>query len=282
MSFHKKIIVFFILNVILFNNSQLLAATESGYDLDNVMRVMLVITLIMIAFVLWLAVVYSEKNDSNGDTFKRPLIKFKNYLTRLTPLEKEQELLLNHEFDGIRELDNKIPPWFHFLFYGTIVWGIIYLLVFHVFSDGRVQSNEYNSEIQQASLEREILIKTGAFLNEETVTELKDVSTLSEGKEIFNKNCVTCHAIDGGGIVGPNLTDDFWIHGYGIKNIFKTIKYGVPAKGMISWQTQMDPKKMQAVASYVISLHGTKPANPKAPEGTKYTELSKTDSLKTQ
>lgn len=271
-SINKNFFAFLFLMITLFNHSQLLAATEGGFDLDKVMEVMLIITLIVIAIVMWLAVVYSEKNDNEGNTFKNPLIKFKDYLTRLSPMEKEQELLLHHEYDGIRELDNKIPPWFHFLFYGTIVWGIIYMLVFHVFSDGQIQTKEYNAEMQQASLERQILIKTGALLNEETVAELKDAAALSEGKEIFTKNCVTCHGVDGGGIVGPNLTDDFWIQGGGIKNIFKTIKYGVPAKGMISWQTQLDPKKMQAVASYIISLHGTKPANPKAPEGEKWEE----------
>jgi cytochrome c oxidase cbb3-type subunit III len=234
----------------------------------------------VIAIVMWLAVVYSEKNDNEGKMFKGPLAVFKNYITRLTPLEKESELLLDHDYDGIKELDNKVPPWFNFLFYGTIIWGIIYMLVFHVIGTGDIQSSEYKAEIQQASLERQILIKTGAFINEETVTQLNDAAVISEGKDIFTKNCITCHGTDGGGIIGPNLTDDFWIHGGGIKNIFKTIKYGVPAKGMISWQTQLDPKKMQAVASYVISLHDTKPARPKAVEGQKWEEL-KTDSTKT-
>jgi cytochrome c oxidase cbb3-type subunit 3 len=271
-SINKNFFAFLLLLITILNQSPLLAATEGGFDLDKIMKVMLILTLIVIALVMWLAVVYSEKNDNSGNMFKKPLMVFTNYLTRLSPMEKEHELLLHHEYDGIRELDNKIPPWFHFLFYGTIAWGIIYMLVFHVFSDGQVQTKEYNAEIQQASAERQILIKSGVFLNEESVYELKDAASLAEGKEIFTKNCVTCHAADGGGVVGPNLTDDFWIDGGGIKNIFKTIKYGVPAKGMISWQTQLDPKKMQAVASFIISLHGTKPANPKAPEGEKWEE----------
>ncbi len=271
-SINKSFFAFLLLLITLFNQSPLLAATEGGFDLDKIMKAMLILTLFVIALVMWLAVVYSEKNDNYGNVFKKPLMVFTNYLTRLSPMEKEQELLLHHEYDGIRELDNKIPPWFHFLFYGTIVWGIVYMLVFHVFNDGQVQSNEYLAEIQQASVERQILIKSGVFLNEESVYELKDAASLAEGKEIFTKNCVTCHAADGGGVVGPNLTDDFWIDGGGIKNIFKTIKYGVPAKGMISWQTQLDPKKMQAVSSFIISLHGTKPANPKAPEGQKWEE----------
>lgn len=252
--------------------SQTAAATEGTVDLDAVMRTMLVLTIIVIIAVLWLAIVYSEKNDNEGDDFLRPIRLVANYMTRLQPMEKEKDIMFHHDFDGIRELDNRIPPWFNFLFYGTIIWAVIYMFVFHIFDDGQVQTKEYMAEINQASMEREILIKSGAFINEETVVYANDAATLSEGKEIFAKNCVTCHMADGGGLVGPNLTDEFWINGGGIKNVFKTIKNGVPAKGMISWQTQLDSKKMQAVASYVLSLQGTKPANPKAPQGTKWEE----------
>ncbi len=272
------LISFFLLTMTF--NTPLLAIPEGGYDLDAIMKVMTIVTVIFIAFLLWLAIVYSERNDNNGSFFLNPLIAFKRYMMRATPIEKEQEILLDHDYDGIRELDNKIPPWFNFLFYGTILFGIIYMLVFHVFGNGQVEANEYKQEMQQAAMERQILIKTGAFLNEETVTLLTDAAALNEGKEIFKKNCIACHGQNAEGIVGPNLTDDYWIHGGGIKNIFKTIKYGVPAKGMISWQTQLDPKKIQDVASYVISLHGTNPPNAKPPQGTKWEE-SKTDSVKT-
>lgn len=263
----------------IFNSNPLFAA-ETGDTLDKVTKTMLIVTIIVIAVVMWLSVVYSERNDNHGNLFLGPLKKFQHWITKSTPIEKEAEILLHHDYDGIRELDNRIPPWFHFLFYGTIVWGIIYMLVFHVFDDGQVQVNEYNYEIQQAALERQILIKSGVFLNEESVTFVNDAASLSEGKTIYIKDCVSCHGQSGEGLVGPNLTDDYWIHGGGIKNIFKTIKYGVPSKGMISWQTQLDPKKMQAVASYIITLHGTNPTNGKAPEGPKWEE-PKTDSTKT-
>ncbi len=131
---------------------------------------------------------------------------------------------------------------------------------------------EYAHEVEMASLEREALIKSGAFVNEETVTLLTEPSGLEAGKAIYDANCIACHAADGGGIVGPNLTDDNWIHGGGIKNIFKVIKYGVVEKGMIAWQTQLSPNQMQEVASYVMSLHGTTPAAPKQPEGEIWTE----------
>lgn len=256
---------------LLFGYSNIFAA-EGDTSLDNVMKFMLVVTLFMIAFVLWLIVVYSEKEDSEGKTFKAPLIALRKFLTRSTPIENEKEILLSHNYDGIKELDNRIPPWFSMLFYGTIIWAAIYFMVFHVFNDGQVQSNEYKVEIEQAKMERDFLVRTGAFINEETVKFVDDAASIAEGKEIYLKNCATCHGQKGEGLVGPNLTDDFWIHGGGVKNIFKTIKYGVPAKGMISWETQLDPKKMQAASSYIMTLHGTNPPNGKAAEGEKWIE----------
>jgi len=150
------------------------------------------------------------------------------------------------------------------------------MIDYHIVGSGQVMAEEYNAEVQAASLEREALIKSGAFVNEETVTLMTDDSALDAGKTIFQNNCVACHAADGGGIVGPNLTDDYWIHGGGIKNVFKVIKYGVVEKGMIAWQTQLNPNQMQEVASYVWSLQGTTPANPKQPEG----EIWKEDPVK--
>ena len=135
--------------------------------------------------------------------------------------------------------------------------------------------DEYNEEIAIASAEKEALMKTGALINEETVTVLTDASALQSGKAIYDANCIACHANDGGGIVGPNLTDQYWINGGGIKNIFKTIKNGVPAKGMISWQTQLNPNQIQQVASYILSLHGTTPVNPKEPQGEIWNEEEK-------
>ncbi|MDF1612243.1 MAG: cbb3-type cytochrome c oxidase N-terminal domain-containing protein [Stygiobacter sp.] len=265
-------IIFSFLLISIINYSNIFAETGAGYDLNHVMKISLLITLIFIAILMWFAIVYSEKNDFNGELLKSPFKKMLSWLTRSVPIEKEEDIMFHHDFDGIKELDNRIPPWFSFLFYGSIAFAIIYMIVFHVVGDGNVQQNEYAAEMQQASFEREMLIRSGAFINEETVTFANDAATVSEGKEIFAKNCVACHANDGGGGVGPNLTDDYWIHGGGIKNIFKTIKYGVPSKGMISWQSQLDPSKMRAVASYVITLHGTKPAAPKEPQGTIWKE----------
>lgn len=240
--------------------------------LESVMRFMAIITVLMVALIFWLVMVYAEKEDNSGDLFFRPFKNFMRMLTKSTPIEQEKDIMFDHDFDGIQELDNKIPPWFTFLFYGTIVFSIIYMISFHMVGSGDVQREEYMGEIKQAQMERELLIRSGAFLNEETVTLATDAATLSNGKDIYLKNCASCHANDGGGLVGPNLTDNYWIHGGGIKNVFKTIKYGVPAKGMISWQTQLNPTQIKEVGSFIISLEGTVPAVPKAPEGTIWTE----------
>ena len=239
---------------------------------------MFLIAIIIISFI---AIVYYEGRKGSAEEevlVKQPsaFAKFRRAITKTTPVETEHELLLDHDYDGIRELDSKVPPWFLWLFYISIFFAVVYMLDYHVLNSSPLQDEEYQLQVQQAEVERAALINSGAFLNEESVTLLTDPAALDAGKQIFTTNCVACHAADGGGLVGPNLTDDYWIHGGGIKNIFKVIKYGVVAKGMISWQSQLNPKQMQDVASYVISLHGTSPANPKQQEGTIWKESDST------
>ncbi len=191
-------------------------------------------------------------------------------------MEKEKDILMEHDFDGIKELDNRIPPWFNYLFYGTIIFGIIYMLDYHVLKTGKLPAQEYKDEMQQAAFQRAELIRSGALVNENTVTRLTDALSLSDGKEIFKTNCVPCHGENGQGIIGPNLTDEYWIHGGGLKNVFKTIKYGVPAKGMLTWEGKLNPREIQETASYVLSLEGTNPPNAKAPQGQKWEETDST------
>lgn len=248
-------------------------------NIDNLVSVSFYILIALVLFMFWLIFVYSEANDNLGFLVKSKLKRLFSIINSAAPLEKEKDIMMDHEYDGIHELDNVVPPWFNFLFYGSMIVGIIYFINFHVVNNTWSSKGEYDNEIQAARLHREILIKSGAFIDETTVILLADAGTIQSGKEIFTKNCVSCHGNQAGGLVGPNLTDDYWIHGGGIKNVFTTIKNGVPSKGMISWQTQLTPKQMQEVASYILSLKGTKPANPKAPEGTLYKEQA--DSVKT-
>lgn len=189
-------------------------------------------------------------------------------------LADEQRILIKgHDYDGIHELDNRMPPWLAFLFQGTIVFAVIYLIIYHLTGIGDLPMAELEKETQIVEAKKTAFLeKAAAKINENSVTLLTDAKTIEEGKAIFTANCAACHAADGGGTVGPNLTDEYWLHGGGIKNVFKTIKYGVPEKGMISWEKQLNPLKMQQVSSYIVSLKGSKPATPKAPQGEIYKE----------
>ncbi|GMN08452.1 cbb3-type cytochrome c oxidase N-terminal domain-containing protein [Croceitalea sp. MTPC5] len=184
------------------------------------------------------------------------------------PIEEEGEIILDHNYDGIRELDNKLPPWWVYMFYATIIFGVIYLARFHVFNDYD-QDLEYEQEVAAAQIAIEEYKRTAKDLVDvNTVELLTDASDLNAGKAIFETNCVACHMADGGGGIGPNLTDQNWILGGGIKNVFNTISEGGrDGKGMVAWKQILKPAEMAQVASYVLTFQGTTAANPKDPEG---------------
>ncbi len=257
-------------------------AEPKDTSLDSYAKAVGWIFLFAVLMLFVIIIIFGDKKyEYTGAKKKSPaLSKVGQFLSNAVPVEHEQEIMFDHDFDGIRELDNKIPPWFNILFYGTIGIAVVYMLVFHVFHLRPLPVDEYIEEVRAADIQRQELIKTGAFVNEDNVTLLKDPAALESGKTIFMTNCIPCHGPDGGGTVGPNLTDDYWINGGGIKNVFKTIKYGVPAKGMITWQTLLNPKQIQEVGSYVISLHGTNPPTGKPPEGTLYVETQDSTNTK--
>jgi len=187
-------------------------------------------------------------------------------------LEKDEltgdDLLTGHDYDGIQELNNPMPKWWLWLFYLSIVFAVIYFIRYQVMYTGVSQMEEYENEMAEAA---RLLDNTASkILDETTVQLLTDEVSLAEGKAIFDKNCVVCHLSKGEGLVGPNLTDEFWIHGGSIGDIFKIIKIGNPSMGMISWKDQLTPEQIQLVASFVYQLAGTNPPNPKAPQGEKY------------
>lgn len=184
------------------------------------------------------------------------------------PITSEQEIVLDHNYDGIRELDNKLPPWWVYMFYATIIFAGIYMVRFHIFN-GPNQINEYETEVAQAKLDvAEFKKNNKDLIDANTVELLTEPADLAAGEAVFIANCVACHKADGGGGIGPNLTDDYWILGGGIKNVFQTISEGGRAgKGMIAWKTDLKPSEMAQVASYVLTLHGTTPAEPKEAEG---------------
>lgn len=184
------------------------------------------------------------------------------------PISEERDLELDHNYDGIKELDNILPPWWLYSFYVSIVFGIGYMVYYHVL-DGQSQVMEYEQEMLAAKIAVEEYKKNAPDLvDAESVTLLTDVADLEKGGAIYQTNCMACHAADGGGGIGPNLTDEHWILGGGIKNVFHTISEGGRAgKGMVAWNSTLKPTEIQQVASYVLSLQGSVPANPKAAEG---------------
>ncbi|SFZ92571.1 cytochrome c oxidase cbb3-type subunit 3 [Flaviramulus basaltis] len=191
------------------------------------------------------------------------------------PIEEEAEIILDHNYDGIKELDNNLPPWWIWGFYASIVFAAIYLIRFHVFN-GENQYDELETELADAKIAIEAYKKTAKNLVDvNTVTVLTDASDLSAGKTVFETNCIPCHMSDGGGGIGPNLTDKHWILGGDIKSVFKTISQGGRSgKGMISWKQQLKPLEIAQVASYVLTFQGTTPANPKEPQGNLWVDES--------
>jgi len=196
-------------------------------------------------------------------------------LTKAVPVEKEKDVLLDHDYDGIRELDNQLPPWWKWGFVVTIIFAFIYLFYYHVSCSGKLMVAEYDEEMHNAALAKEEMMKKNSdMVTEVNVVRLADEESVSAGKKTFQTYCVACHGDKAQGNVGPNLTDDYWLHGGGIKNVFHTITEGVPMKGMISWKTQLSPKQIQQVASFVLTLKGTNPEGAKAPQGDLYSEPS--------
>ncbi|WP_445719377.1 cbb3-type cytochrome c oxidase N-terminal domain-containing protein [Flavobacterium sp.] len=189
-------------------------------------------------------------------------------LTRSKEIEREEDIMLDHDYDGIKELDNVLPPWWVYLFYGTIIFALVYMVRFHVMNEYD-QEQEFKNEVKLAELEKSKLPKNAADeVSYETVVALTDATNLAKGKEIFTNACAACHKADGGGLVGPNLTDDHWINGGGIKNIFKLISEGSKNNpSMVAWKSNLSSSDIQNIASYILTLKGSNPAGAKAAEG---------------
>lgn len=199
--------------------------------------------------------------------------KLMKMLTRSKDIDQEEDVMLDHDYDGIKELDNVLPPWWVGLFYACIVFAVIYLVRFHIIGD-YTQAEEFVAEMEQSDKQvQEYLKNAPDLMDKEKVTLLTDATALAEGKKIFESNCVACHRPDAGGAIGPNLTDKFWILGGGIKNVFNTISEGGRSgKGMVPWKESLKPTEIQKVASYVLSLQGSNPKDGKPAEGDEWVE----------
>ena len=196
----------------------------------------------------------------------------KKIFTRAVPVEKEADVMLDHDYDGIRELDNALPPWWRYGFYITIGVAFVYLLNFHVFGIGLNPTQEYNAEMENARIKKEAYEASNKDRIDEKNVPMAAADGIQAGKALFEANCVACHLKDGGGNVGPNLTDDYWIHKGSLNDIYHTIKYGYADKGMQSWSNSFSEKEISFLASFVKSLRGTKPAVPKAQQGDFYVD----------
>jgi cytochrome c oxidase cbb3-type subunit 3 len=269
---------------------QVAESPVSGNLYMNILVVVLLITALLAliaALVMMKSVKLVVKEYTNPqprvETVPEPLMEYEEWaalekakrsiwtkLMGLKPLSEEKDIMLEHDFDGITELDNPTPDWFMWLFYATICFAFLYLMNYHVLKYGKLQEEEYTIEMRNAKAEQNAyLAKSANNIDEKSVKESKEADVISEGRAVFTSHCVPCHGDKAQGMVGPNLTDEYWLHGGKINNVFKTIKYGVPEKGMITWEKTLSPKEISAVANYVLSLKGTNPPNAKAPQGDK-------------
>lgn len=246
-------------------------ASKAGNALDSqflfvFVLVIFIVILLVVLYTLYALNIFLTDARRSGVMKDTPsLLKF----TDPVPIDREHEIMLDYNYDGIRELDNRLPPWWVYMFYGTIAFSIFYVWYYHFSGSGELQDQEYKQELVEA----EVLMKLAASkVDENSVTLLTGPDKIKNGETIYITNCAPCHGKKGEGGVGPNLTDEYWLHGGGIKEIFKTVKYGVPVKGMIPWQTQLGPGQIQEVSSYIITLKGTNPPNAKAPQGDLFKE----------
>ena len=194
-------------------------------------------------------------------------------MNKFQPLEQEAQIDTGHDYDGIRELDNRLPPWWLYGFYVSIIFAGIYVWRYHISHTAPLQTEELQIAMNKAEVQKaQYLKKSANNVDENTVKVLTAAADLEGGQKVFTQNCAACHGKAGEGVVGPNLTDDYWLHGGTIKDVFKTIKYGWPEKGMRSWKDDLSPMQMAQVASYIRSIHGTNPPNAKPQQGELYKE----------
>jgi cytochrome c oxidase cbb3-type subunit III len=215
--------------------------------------------------------------------------RFTQKMNASVPVEQEKDIELDHSYDGIKELDNHLPPWWKWMFYGTIGWAFVYVFVFHFSSSLPLSLEEYQNEItlaEEQAKQRKANQPEAEAIDESNLAFTNDAAIIEKGKNVFTNNpCGSCHRSDGGGnTIGPNLTDEYWIHGGDVKNIFNTIKNGAVEKGMPAWGKAMSKQDLRNLTFYIMSLQGTHPPDAKAPQGELFKQAAsvKTDSTQTQ
>ena len=253
------------------------AATPAAPEM--VLGVALVLFLLTLVVVLGIIVLYQARpllrkvyqNPRLRDTWSgRALGLFVGDAALLTGRDANY-VLPEHDYDGIQEYDNDLPPWWKALFWGSIGFAGVYMVFFHVTNTGALSVDEYRGEMAQAALLTQQLGANDDPNKPTTYQPLLAIADLATGSELFVQNCAACHGKAGEGTVGPNLTDEYWIHGGEVNKVYHTIKYGVQSKGMVAWKGKLSSKQMLQISSYILSLRGSNPANPKAPQGERET-----------
>lgn len=219
-----------------------------------------------------------EVGKASEPTFKEKLVAVWNKINSFRSKEQEADLLLDHDYDGIKELDNRLPPWWLYGFYFTIAFSAVYLWIYHVSGSAPLSAQEFQIAWEKGERQVEEYLKNAAAnVDENTVTLITDEAQLKAAQALFQQNCQACHGAQGeGNAVGPNLTDKYWLHGGSLSDIFKSIKYGWPDKGMKSWKDDFSPVQIAQLASYIKSIQGIEHANPKGPQGELYEEPEET------
>ncbi len=259
--------------------SSIAGLTETTfYLLVSVIAIELLVVLLLGLFVMKFLSkqnVYTAQTVAGvaGGAAVAPKLSWWERFNGFRPAEQEANIDLGHDYDGIRELDNKLPGWWLWGFYLTIIVAVVYFYRYEISHAGLSSKQQYELAVKEAEeAQKAYLEKAGNKVDENTVTLLTDAAAISAGKANFEKTCATCHGANAQGNIGPNLTDDYWLHGGSIKDVFKTIKYGWPDKGMQSWKDQYSPMQIAQLASFIKSLHGSNPAGAKEKQGELYKE----------
>jgi len=260
-----------VLTGVSFATDSFAAGTTGEYIIDfpdSAFWAFLTLDIILVMLVIYFAgiirgVVSEYKVPSKLNFFSR----WNKKMTDAVPVEEEAAILMDHDYDGIQELDNNLPPWWKYGFYITIVWGFAYLVYYNVFNAGPLQEQEYLTEMEEGDkADAAYRLAHPELITPENVTLLTDDASISKGKEVYITYCQTCHMENGKGGVGPNLTDNNWIYGGDIKGVFGTV-YNGAKNGMVAWKELLPATDIQAVASYILSMEYIAPPTGKAPQG---------------
>lgn len=241
-----------------------------------IVSVIVIELFVVLYLLLQIRLVLSKNFDKEIPSKSIDWMKVWNKLNKFKSKEEEEGIVMDHEYDGIRELDNRLPPWWLYGFYFTIIFSVVYLWRYHVAESAPLSAQEYEIEVAIAKKKQEEYLKNAANnVDENTIVYIGDPAQLAVGKKIFVDNCSACHGKEGeGNVIGPNLIDEYWLHGGSMSDIFKSIKYGWPDKGMRSWQEDFSPVQIAQLSSYIKSIQGTSVPNAKEPQGELYVEES--------